>query len=63
MNENKARNEDALRKAAPSLEENRAGRQHNGAQEQRRVLPKDPDTLNPSQKGPAQPSDNKTNPT
>lgn len=27
------------------------------------VLPHDPQGLNPSQKGPAQPSDNKTNPT
>lgn len=40
-----------------------AARQNHDAQEEKRVLPKDPGTLNPNQKGPAQPSDSKTNPT
>lgn len=50
MDDKKARKEDAAR-------------QNDDSQEEKRVLPKDPRTLNPDQKGPAQPSDNKTNPT
>jgi|GEM_PF-3172290 len=64
MTEKFVRKEESFRQAGIDKDQSMETKQQNDdAKDQARILPKDPQGLNPDQKGPAQPSDNKTNPT